>query len=151
MAHFKFRLQSVLNTNSRKTRAAATDFAGAIRVLKTYEHALGRNAHELKSLGASNGMPDTTQSAIQIQMIRSRMSKCLFEISVCKKHIEDQRTVIEEKRDLLNQARQEEKKLDMLKTRHYAEWRRAQNRAEQARLDETAGRLTFQKQTAKAS
>ena len=144
MESFNFRLQSVLDLNTRKKRSAATAFADAMRTLKDRELELKSYYDELHELGLSRSEGSEARRADDIQSIRVRMSKCQNDISVCQERIRAQLNVIDEKREMLNLARQEEKKLDMLKSRHYRTWQRDTNRAEQRRLDETAGQRRYQ-------
>lgn len=143
MEHFHFRLQSVLDLNTRKKRSAATAFAVAMRTLKDRELELKSHYDELHELARSRSESSEARRADHIQFIRVRMSKCRNNISVCQDRIDDQLNVIEKRREMLNLARQEEKKLDMLKSRHYSAWLHATNKAEQRMLDETAGRRRY--------
>lgn len=144
MGNFNFRLQSVLDLNTRRKRSAATEFAGAMRTLRDRELELKSFYDELHELGLSRSESSEARRADDIQYIRVRMTKCQNDISLCQERIQAQLTVIEEKREELDLARQEEKKMDMLKSRHYSVWQRDMNRAEQRRLDETAGQRRYQ-------
>lgn len=144
MGPFNFRLQSVLNLNTRMKRDAASRFAEAKRTLEAHEHELKSYSQELNRLGKSRSEPFSVLRVSHFQTIRMRMSKYQNDIAASLRRIEEQLKVVREKREKLNLARQAEKKLDMLKSRQYTVWQRDNNRAEQRRLDETAGRMRYQ-------
>ena len=139
MGQFTFRLQSVLDLNTRKKQSAASRFAVAMRTLESYQREVNSNNIELNRLSKSRFEASDVQRADHIQVIRVRMSKCHNDIAAGLANIKDHLSVIEEKREELVLARREEKKLEMLKTRHYTAWQRDHNRKDQKRLDEAAG------------
>lgn len=151
MGPFNFRLQSVLNLNTRMKRDAASRFAEARRTLKAHKHELKSHREELNKLGQSRSEPFRVLRADHFQTIRTRMSKYQNDIAATLKRIEDQLKVVQKKREELHLARQAKKKLDMLKSRQYTVWQRDNNRAEQRRLDETAGRMRYQIQREKST
>lgn len=143
MGAFKFRLDPVVSLKKRAEDRRKTELAHARKELGTKETHLV-NLFEHRKACQKRIVPELECSNLDVPgklVYYAYMERITDEIADQANAVEQSREEVESKRELLLASSREKKALETLKDRMKERFTRSAKKAEQASLDETAGKL----------
>ena len=143
MGAFKFRLDPVVNLKKRAEDRRKTELAQARKELGRKETRLV-NLFEHRKAWQEKVIPELECSSLDVPgklVYYAYMERLTDEIADQACAVEQSREDVESKRDLLLESSRDKKALEKLKDRMKERFTRSAKKAEQASLDDTAGKL----------